>query len=45
VVPLRYVAREYGLPAVIGTGSTTKRIKAGDRLRVDAHSGVVEILG
>jgi pyruvate, water dikinase len=38
------VAREYGLPAVIGTGSATKRIKTGDRLRVDADSGVVEIL-
>jgi phosphohistidine swiveling domain-containing protein len=38
------VAREYGLPAVIGTGSGTKRIKTGDRLRVDADSGVVEIL-
>jgi pyruvate,water dikinase len=38
------VAREYGLPAVIGTGSATKRIKTGDLLRVDANSGVVEIL-
>jgi pyruvate,water dikinase len=38
------VAREYGLPLVIGTGSATKRIKTGDRLRVDADVGVVEIL-
>ncbi len=38
------VAREYGLPAVIGTGSATKRIKTGDWLRVDADAGVVEIL-
>ena len=38
------VAREYGLPAVIGTGTGTKRIKTGDRLRVDANSGVVTIL-
>jgi pyruvate,water dikinase len=38
------VAREYGLPAVIGTGSGTKRIKTGDRLRVDADTGIVEIL-
>jgi pyruvate,water dikinase len=38
------VAREYGLPAVIGTGSATKRIRTGDRLRVDADAGVVEIL-
>ena len=38
------VAREYGLPAVIGTGTGTKRIKTGDRLRVDADAGVVTIL-
>lgn len=38
------VAREYGLPAVVGTGSATKRIKSGDRLRVDANTGVVTIL-
>jgi hypothetical protein len=29
---------------VIGTGSGTKRIKTGDRLRVDADTGIVEIL-
>jgi pyruvate,water dikinase len=39
------VAREYGLPAVVGTGNATKRIKTGDRLRVDAETGVVTILG
>ena len=38
------VAREYGLPIVIGTRTATRRIKTGDRLRVDADSGVVEIL-
>ena len=38
------VAREYGLPAVVGTGMATKRIKTGDRLRVDAVNGVVTIL-
>ncbi|HSL34134.1 MAG TPA: PEP-utilizing enzyme [Candidatus Limnocylindrales bacterium] len=38
------VAREYGLPAVVGTGTATKRIKSGDRLRVDANTGVVTIL-
>jgi pyruvate,water dikinase len=38
------VAREYGLPAVIGTGTGTKRIRTGDRLRVDADAGVVTIL-
>ena len=38
------VAREYRLPAVVGTGMATKRIKTGDRLRVDAVNGVVTIL-
>ena len=38
------VAREYGLPAVLGTGVGTKRIRTGDRIRVDADAGVVTIL-
>ena len=38
------VAREYGLPAVVGTGTATKRIKTGDRVRVDANAGTVTIL-
>jgi pyruvate,water dikinase len=39
------VAREYGMPAVVGTGQATRRIKTGQRLRVDGDSGVVTILG
>ncbi len=38
------VAREYRLPAVVGTGTGTKRIRTGDRVRVDAATGVVTIL-
>ena len=38
------VAREYGLPAVLGTGSATKQIATGDRIRVDATNGVVTII-
>lgn len=38
------VAREYGLPAVLGTGSATKRITTGDLIRVDANEGIVTIL-
>jgi pyruvate, water dikinase len=38
------VSREYGLPAVVGTGSGTRRIKTGDRLRVDGNTGHVTIL-
>ena len=38
------VAREYGLPTVVGTGSATKTIQTGDRIRVDGHTGVVTVL-
>jgi phosphohistidine swiveling domain-containing protein len=38
------VAREYGMPAVVGTGGATKRIKTGQRVRVDGNTGVVTIL-
>src|SRR4029077_6356236 len=38
------VAREYGLPAVVGTGHATKLIKTGDRVRVDGDNGTVTIL-
>ncbi|MGD0375790.1 MAG: PEP-utilizing enzyme [Streptosporangiaceae bacterium] len=39
------VAREYGMPAVVGTGRATTRIKTGDRVRVDGDRGIVTILG
>lgn len=38
------VAREYGMPAVVGTGDATKRIKSGQRLRVDGDLGIVTLL-
>ena len=38
------VAREYGLPAVVGTGYATARIASGQRIRVDGGRGVVEVL-
>jgi pyruvate,water dikinase len=38
------VAREYGLPAVVGTGTATLRIKDGQRIRVDGGKGTVSIL-
>lgn len=38
------VSREYGLPAVVGTGYGTQRIKTGQRIRVDGSTGVVTIL-
>lgn len=38
------VAREYGLPAVVGTGKATTRIRDGARIRVDGARGLVTIL-
>jgi pyruvate,water dikinase len=38
------VCREYGLPAVTGTGAATAAIKTGQRLRVDGSNGTVTII-
>lgn len=38
------VARELGIPAVVGCGSATTRLRTGDRVRVDGGRGLVEIL-
>jgi len=38
------VCREYGLPAVVGTGYATAAIKTGMRIRVDGSSGIVTLL-
>jgi pyruvate, water dikinase len=39
------VCREYGVPAVVGTGFATTSIATGQRLRVDGDRGEVAILG
>jgi phosphohistidine swiveling domain-containing protein len=39
------VARELGIPAVVGCGSATTRLHTGDRVRVDGGRGIVEIIG
>ena len=39
------LAREFGIPAVIGTSVATHRIATGDRLKIDGTAGRVEILG
>ena len=36
------ICREYGKPAVLGLPDATRRIKDGERLRVDGGAGVVE---
>jgi phosphohistidine swiveling domain-containing protein len=38
------VAREFGIPAVVGTTNAGERIRTGDRIRVNGSTGVVEIL-
>jgi pyruvate,water dikinase len=38
------VCREYGLPAVVGTGFVTTSVTTGQRLRVDGDQGVVTLL-
>jgi phosphohistidine swiveling domain-containing protein len=38
------VAREFGIPAVVGTTNAGERIKTGDRIRVNGTTGVVELL-
>jgi phosphohistidine swiveling domain-containing protein len=38
------VAREFGIPAVVGTTDAGDRIKTGDRVRVNGTTGVVELL-
>ncbi|GAA0587236.1 phosphoenolpyruvate synthase [Streptomyces crystallinus] len=38
------IAREYGLPAVVGVGQATRLIRDGQRIRVHGTEGYVEIL-
>jgi pyruvate,water dikinase len=36
-------AREYGIPAVVGTGDATARLRDGQRVLVDGNTGLVEV--
>ena len=38
------VAREYGIPAVLGTGVATRRIRSEQNIRVDGDAGTVTLL-
>ena len=38
------VARELGIPAVVGCGNATTRLKTGDRVLVDGGQGIVHLL-
>jgi pyruvate,water dikinase len=37
------VAREYGIPAVLGTGVATQRLASGQQVRVDGDAGTVTV--
>jgi pyruvate,water dikinase len=39
------VAREYGIPAVVGVHQATSRLQTGDRIRLDGSSGMIELIG
>jgi pyruvate,water dikinase len=39
------VAREFGIPAVTAVAGATRRIRSGDRVRVDGSRGVVAVVG
>jgi pyruvate,water dikinase len=39
------VAREYHIPAVLGTGEATERIRSGQTVTVDGDAGTVTLLG
>jgi pyruvate,water dikinase len=36
------IAREYGIPAVVGCGDATARLRTGDRVTVDGNTGNVQ---
>jgi pyruvate,water dikinase len=38
------VAREYGIPAVVGVARATERLKTGQRVRVDGGTGQITLL-
>ncbi|MGE0705593.1 MAG: PEP-utilizing enzyme, partial [Vicinamibacterales bacterium] len=38
------IAREYGLPAVVGVERATQRIRDGQRIRLHGTDGYVELL-
>ena len=38
------VARELGIPAVVGCGNATARLKTGDRVCLDGAKGAIDLL-
>jgi len=38
------VAREYGIPAIVGVDRATQRLETGQRIRMDGSSGLIEFV-
>ena len=38
------VAREYGIPAVVGVHDATQTLQTGQRVRIDGNRGIIEPL-
>jgi len=38
------VAREYGIPAVVGVFQATTRLRTGQRIQIDGNSGKIAVL-
>lgn len=38
------VSREFAIPAVVGTSDATRKIKTGDKIRVNGATGLVQVL-
>ena len=38
------VAREYGIPAIVGVRDAMTKLQTGQRVRVDGNRGIVEII-
>lgn len=38
------VAREYGIPAVVGVDQATHRLQTGQRIRIDGSTGIIQVI-
>lgn len=38
------VAREYGIPAIVGVHEATKRLQTGQHIRINGNRGIIEVL-
>ncbi len=38
------VAREYGIPAIVGVDQATRRLQTGQRVRINGSSGLIDVL-